>query len=84
MFGADSDNNDEKLSENESGDESDLGSRKQKRTTNGDADADEDGEGQEEEMLDELDEELFGEKEEGEGKKPQYVNSFQTPTVQVH
>ena len=83
MFGVDSDN-DEKLSENESGDGSDLGSRKRKRTTNGDAGADEDGEGQEEEMLDELDEELFGDEEEGEGKKPQYAHSFQTPTVKVH
>lgn len=75
MFGDDSDN-DEKLSVNESGDESDIGRRKRKRTTNGDADADEDGEGQEEEMLDELDEELFGDDEEDDGKKPQCVHSL--------
>lgn len=75
MFGDDSDN-DEKLSVNESGDESDVGSRKRRQNANGDADVDvdEDVEGQEEEMLEE---ELFGDEEEDDGKKPQYVYSSQ-------
>ncbi|RPB23999.1 hypothetical protein L211DRAFT_868148 [Terfezia boudieri ATCC MYA-4762] len=70
MFGDYSDN-DEKLSVKESGDESDVGSRKHRRSINGDADVEEDGEGQEEEKLDELDEELFGDEEEVDGSKPQ-------------
>lgn len=95
MFGDDSDN-DEKLSVHDSGEESEVGSRKRKRTTNGsmmeadrdegkgiggggDGDTDEDGDGvKEEEILDELDEELFGDEEEesGDGKKLQYVTAF--------
>ena len=102
MFGDDSDN-DEKLSVHDSGDESDVGSRKRRRTTNGsmmDADrdggkgvsgrdyedTDEDGDGvKEEEILDELDEELFGDEEEvsGDGKKLQYVTALLLSSVPI-
>lgn len=74
MFGEDSDN-EEKLSVHESGDESDIGNRKRKRATNGDADVDADGDADsdKDEPLDELDDELFGDMEEENEKKPQYV-----------